>query len=254
MELIIEKMARAQFRLDTNCALSYEKEYRIMINPRADLDGARVVEGMSSFCRIIIFEGDAYIMADPAILPWIREKYEKSKPEWFCKYENLRTLDRKLNEYGYEIADTHVYFLPKEGLFAKIEEPEKLCLYELKWLADEEIEGFRKENPWPHALTFSSTQPDVLAIAAMDEGEIIGMAGASSDGKYLWQIGIDIAQDYEGLGLASFLVSLVRDRILSKGIVPFYGTSESHALSMRVGMKAGFAPAWAEIFVRRISE
>ena len=109
----IDKLAREQFRLDCNC--KKENSLGIMINESASLEGARLVDGVSSFFRAIIYKGDAYIMADPLIIDWVREKYVDYKVEWFCKYENLRTLDRKLNEYGYEIMDTHVYMLPDPG-------------------------------------------------------------------------------------------------------------------------------------------
>ena len=112
-----DKIARAQFRLDTNCSKEMEEQYRIMINERKEITGARRFDGISTFFFGIIYKGDAYIMADSDILPWVKEKYGKAKPEWFCKFPNLRTLDHELKSHGYEIADTHVYFLPDERYF-----------------------------------------------------------------------------------------------------------------------------------------
>ena len=52
-----------------------------------------------------------------------------------------------------------------------------------------------------------------------------------------------------GQGLGHRLVRTLKEEVLRRGKVPFYGTSESHTLSQTVGLKAGFVPAWTEIYV-----
>ena len=47
------------------------------------------------------------------------------------------------------------------------------------------------------------------------------------------------------------LVGLLKNEILKRGILPYYGTSLSHIASQRVALGAGFAPAWVELTVRR---
>ncbi len=277
-----DKIARAQFRLDTNCSKEMEEQYRIMINERKEITGARRFDGLSSYFYGIIYKGDAYIMADSDILPWVKEKYGKAKPEWFCKFPNLRTLDIELKKHGYEIADTHVYFLPDEKYFEWNEREIKDIPHnrteaaeifgngvqviegtdmELLWFYDDEIREFGnlhrgegKDGLFPHSLAYSKTQPDRIAVAAVDNGKMVAMSGASEDGKYLWQIGIDVDPEYEGMGLAKYLTSLIRDRILSFGKLPFYGTSESHSLSMDVAIRSGFFPAWTEVVVKEIEQ
>ena len=75
------------------------------------------------------------------------------------------------------------------------------------------------------------------------------MGGASLDGLYTRQIGIDVLPAYRGEGLATRLVRGVKQKIREDGYLPFYGTAESHALSRSVGVKSGFLPAFSEIFV-----
>ena len=48
------------------------------------------------------------------------------------------------------------------------------------------------------------------------------------------------------------LVRELKGEILRQGKIPFYGTSESHSISQTVGLKAGFVPAWTEVYVREI--
>lgn len=84
-----------------------------------------------------------------------------------------------------------------------------------------------------------------------DQSHMCGMAGASRDGEYLWQIGINVDKDYAGQGIGHKLVRALKEEILRRGKVPFYGTSESHTLSQTVGLKAGFVPAWTEVSARK---
>ena len=88
-------------------------------------------------------------------------------------------------------------------------------------------------------------RPDALALCAVNKrGEIIGVAGASADNKVIWQIGIDINKEYRGLGLASCLVTRLANRLMERGIVPFYGTASSNIASQAVAHRSGFKPAW----------
>ena len=87
-----------------------------------------------------------------------------------------------------------------------------------------------------------------------DQEAMAGMAGASEDGAYLWQIGINVVPECAGKGLAAELVRSLKNEIIRRGKVPFYGTSESHTISQTVALKAGFVPAWTEIYVCRRKE
>ncbi len=241
----IDKIVRAQFRLDTNCSLEDEAEKIININQSVKLAGSRYFDVLDPFFRAVIYHGELYICADESILDWVREKYSVYKPEWFCKFENLRELDKKLNEHGYKIHDTHVYCLPDDDFEGyDFELP-----YETKWYDEKGIEELKEGNPFTHALMYIPDCPDVLAVAALDDaGEPVAMAGASSDSETMWQIGIDVNPEYERKGLAVYLVTLLKERILKMGKVPFYGTSESHSNSLNVAIRSGFMPAFTEVF------
>ena len=244
----IDAIVRTQFRLDTNCSRADEERQIININKAEKKAGARYFGELDPFFRAIIYHGEMYMSADERILDWCREKYSLYKPEWFCKYKNLRELDGKLQEYGYEIQDTHVYFLPDpEAAQYEFDIP-----FEVKWYEPDDIEIFRGNNPFTHALGFIQDAPDVIAVAALnDKGEPIAMAGASNDSDTMWQIGIDVTKGYGHRGLAVYLVTILKERILELGKVPFYGTSESHSNSMDVAIRSGFIPAFTEVFCRK---
>ncbi len=245
----IEKLIISQFETDTNCEAG--KSGKININRSKRLEGSRYYAEISDFFRAIIFKGRLFLMCDDCMYDWAREEYADILPEWFCKYENLRTLDNKLKEYGHEILDTHVYFMPDEEYTGYDFD----CPYHIEELGREEIDKMRDDNPFRHALMYQEGCPDELAFAALDkEGRAIAMSGVSSDGRNLWQIGIDVFDGYRNKGLAVYLTTLIKERVLDMGKVPFYGTSESHSLSQRVAVRSGFIPAWCEIYSKRIDK
>ena len=94
--------------------------------------------------------------------------------------------------------------------------------------------------------------PDRIGIAAVLNGEIIGMAGASEDSPLMRQIGINVLPDFRGKGIAEYLVTALKNMILDEGYLPFYGTSMSHLASQRVALSAGFRPAWTELTAEKI--
>ena len=73
------------------------------------------------------------------------------------------------------------------------------------------------------------------------------MAGASADSPIMWQIGINVMPEAEGLGIAKILVELLKNEIIKRGAVPFYGTAVSHLASQSVALGSGFHPAWIEL-------
>ncbi len=56
----------------------------------------------------------------------------------------------------------------------------------------------------------------LLAVAAIIDHEIVGMAGASADSPYFWQIGINVNKEFEGRHIASGLVSILKRDIMEK--------------------------------------
>lgn len=234
-----------QFALDYHLAEGEWVTEKVHLSPLKCIDGARINEKGDLFFKAGILMGKAYVMADEVMHPWIREVLCKQPPEWWGAFPMLRKLDAELKKYGREILDTHIYFLPAEETAAG--KPRD----QVRWFENEELFRFRDDKNISHALCFSKTQPDRLAVAAYDDDTMTAMAGVSEDGAHLWQIGIDVFPGYEGRGLAGNLVTLLKEEVIRRGHIPYYGTSETHAVSRSVAVSAGFLPAWSEIIVKK---
>ena len=118
----------------------------------------------------------------------------------------------------------------------------------------EQIEAFRGDKRFWEAFTFDSLAPDVLGVAAVKEGNILGMAGASADSPFFWQIGINVCPEARGKHVESTLVKILKQDILERGITPYYGTSMSNIGSQRVAHYAGFVAAWTELYADKVKK
>lgn len=236
------EIAKAQLMLDYNCKLSdFEKKENTIVENRL-MKGRRIYESDGCFFKAVCFKDAAIISVSPQMIPWCEEKLIKKKAAWFFQYPKLRVIDKKLQEFGHEIADVHHYYLPN----AKVVEIKPKT--EVKWYEYEDILQFKGDDRFKEAFAFDKHHPDMLAVAAVKENYIMGMAGASRDGETIWQIGIDVLPKFRGMGLGTNLVTLLKNEILKRGKIPFYGTVESHINSQNIAINAGFFPAWAELY------
>jgi GNAT superfamily N-acetyltransferase len=242
----ILEIAKAQLALDYNYQLSDLEKKENIISENRLIKGRRIYNSDGCFFKAVCFGSKAMISASPQILPWCQEKLADRDGEWFFEYPKLRAIDIKLNEFGHEIADLHHYYLPDPSV------QEIKLINDTKWYEYEDIKQFKDDDRFGEAFAFDKNHPDVLAVAALEGNEIIGMAGASADGETMWQIGIDVLPAYRSRGIGTNLISLLKSEILKRGKVPFYGTVVSHIHSQNIAINAGFFPAWAELYSRKM--
>lgn len=160
------------------------------------------------------------------------------------EFPALKALDAKLNEYGRTLWGAEHFFLPG-GPLRELALPGGL---QYRWFDRETVKEFYPNERFRMALgaECDPARPDVIALAALDGGKIIGVAGASADTETMWQVGIDVAEGYRGKGLGTGLVSALSREIEKQGKLPFYGTAVGNLDSQRIAVRCGFVPAWIE--------
>lgn len=244
----IISIARKQLALDYNCQLSdFEKEGNIFTDNKL-LDGRRIHESAGCFLKVITTGDKIIACGDEKIRPWAEEKILNASACWSFDFYYLRLIDNKLKELGHEIDQMPHFYLPKPVT------TETKPITTIKWFEGEDIAQFNGDNRFSQALGFDENIPDILAVAAYDGDNIMGLAGASEDSKTLCQIGIDVLPQYRGKGIGANLVALLKQELLKRGKIPYYGTAVSHINSKNVAINAGFFPAWAEVYSRKIYE
>lgn len=242
-----------QIALDYSCSIDEVRNSENIFTIKQYNEGRRIFKGDDCLLKVICINGKLIFSAtEQEILEWCRDTWKDDGGAWFFSFENLRKLENKLNAIGHRIADTHHFYLPG-GIEKEIKlSDEMMEKISFVFYNQELLERFRGDNRFERALSFIEEAPDVIAVTAEIDGEIIGMAGASMDSPDMWQIGIDVLEKGKHMGLATILVTKLKHEIMGKRKLPFYGTSESHIQSQGVAVKSGFVPAWAELYTEKM--
>ena len=184
------------------------------------------------------------------IVATISEEYREIVESYINKYAvehcfetpNMHVLDDAFRPYGLGVCFMGEYFLPDVDILKPLP-----CKFETKVLEQADFTDLYKLE-WSNALCEDRKQLDVLGVGAYDKGELIGLAACSADGDTMWQIGINVMKEGRGRNLGAFLTILMKEEVLRRGKLPFYGTAESHIQSQKVAIKSGFIPTWYEAY------
>ena len=248
MDYIKEKLYQ-QLAIDYCCQVSDIKDDKNHFIEYEKLNGRRRFEEVDDcVLKVIAVNGKLIFTGKKSVVDVCQKHFSNKSGNWFMDVVNFRKLDEILKEEGYRIKTAHPFFIPKDDCVHEING------VEIKKYNQEDIFQFKDDDRFDEAFCFSEESPDVLAVAAIIDHEIVGMAGASADSPSFWQIGINVNKNFEGRYIATGLVSILKADILQKGFVPYYGTSFSNLASQHVAAKAGFEVAWVELITERNDE
>ena len=205
------------------------------------LSGRRIFNEGECFLKVASVNGKILATGRKDIIDWVQSKYQDGNGAWFMDMECLHELEEGLKPFNCQIAQAHPFYIAINKSMVDT------TGYEIRTFLGDEIEQFRGDNRLGEAFIFSGHPRDEIGIGAYKNGELLGMAGATSDSDLMWQIGINVMPSAEGMGIGTMLVKIIKNEILERGKLPFYGTSMSHISSQRVALGAGFVPAWSEL-------
>ena len=211
------------------------------------LDGRRKYQ--SDYCILQILSMDSHMVVcstDSGFLSWMEQEFKDVSGAWICEYDKIFKINEKLKEFGHYIADGHPFFIPK-ALTQAIKPG-----FEFRWYEQGDLTQFVGDPRFTNAIGGDAQRPDMLAVAAIINGQIAGMAGASADSQTAWQIGIDVLPAYWNRKIGTTLTVLLAKEVERRGFLPFYGTGASHIQSQKVAIGAGFVPVWWELYTKEI--
>lgn len=251
----IRELFHEQMLKDYCCSLEQLHSTDNVYTIRELKEGRRRFKKDDAILKVLCINGKCIFSGKEEILEECRGTFKDLNGAWMSQYKYLYWLDDLLLEHKYFLEDLHHYYLPLgEELLSEEKMNALKQEYEVKWYEKEDIEQFRGDERFVHAYSFLPDAPDVLGVAVLKGGEILGMAGASADSDVMWQIGIDVMPESKGQNLGPFITILLKREILERGKLPYYGTVESHIQSQKVAVKSGFVPYWAEINSAPLSE
>ena len=220
-------------------------------------EGRRIYSNDRCLLQVLAIDGCAvFACADDGLLDWCREQFEKTNGAWMCEVGKLFALNDKLKTLGHFVADAHSYYIPEENTFTDGDAASDAAMLPegvtAVWHERDEMLQFFGDKRFFNAVTGSDLVRDMLCVAAMKDGEAVGLAGVSADSPTAWQIGIDVLPAWRHLGIGTALTRMLAREVAARGYLPFYGTGESHIGSRRVAHGAGFRPAWWELYTKKL--
>ena len=161
----------------------------------------------------------------------------------------LNVLENELKKYGGIISEIEEFYLLESDKICQINTD-----FDIVILEGVAIKKLYEDRRFQMALGYCQEQErkDMLAVVAYENGEIVGVAGASNDTDQIWQIGIDVVPDKRKHHVATDIVKIVSNEVLKRGKIPYYGTAWSNIASKRVAINAGYKPVWVEMKAKKI--
>lgn len=203
------------------------------------------------YCNFVYYGQSLVAIVDKEIQPFIEKYLNKNETSIYRCFDapQITGLNNELEKKGKCIAHIAQFFLPDVDYV-----PELNTEIETKIFVGDEIIELYEDKRFNMALAYNriGKRVDVIAIAAYVNGKIAGIAGASNDCQTMWQIGIDVLEEFRCQKIASTLTFLLSREILKKGIVPFYCCAWSNLASKNTARKAGFKDAWIELTAKDI--
>ena len=132
----IEGKLKAQLALELNCAPEdFSGEETIITRPVLP-EKRRRFSDKPFFLQMATFGAGAVISADEALHPWLRAWVRGKRGFWLFEQHNYLELERELEKYGFQMAQTHHMFAPEpEWMEIKTE-------LRVRWLEQGDIAAF----------------------------------------------------------------------------------------------------------------
>lgn len=229
-------IVRNQLAIDYNCNVDDFFKDGIIITEAVKQDGRRKLPFVKPRCEVITMGNSAVVNASKDVLPFVKKKL-KGK----TRYDALNV------PFVYGVCP---YFLPDVDVL----KPLKNNTFEYKVVEQTGIHSFYQYKGLTNALQYNdeSITPEILAVAAFDNGVFAGIACATKDNEKMCQIGVDVVPEYRNKGIATVMVNKLTIEVLNRDLIPYYFTDNSNIASQKTAIRAGYFPAWSHCFKNRL--
>ena len=171
-------------------------------------------------------------------------KYIENMDGFRCFDMPLNILENELKKYGGIISEIEEFYLLNRKELCQV-----TPAFDIEILEGAAIKKLYSDHRFHMAMGYSqeADRRDMLAVVTYENDEILGVAAASNDTDYIWQIGIDVVPEKQKQHVATDIVKIITNEVLKRNKIPYYGTAWSNIASKRVAINAGYKPAWVEM-------
>ncbi len=241
------RIAMEQSAIELNCYPDDFLKTENDVHISSACDGGRKYLTLPFDCHLVSYGNNVVAAVHPNLVATVKH-YLNQRPAAHCfETPYLYVLNDALEIEGFRICYMAEYFLPDLRYLQLLP-----CPYQMKVLPPAAFAHLYRPE-WSNALCEKRKWLDVLCVGAYDNGNLIGLAGASADCDRMWQIGIDVLPAYRRRGVASALTARLALEILEYGKVPFYCAAWSNIRSVRNAIASGFRPSWIELTAKSCS-
>lgn len=232
----ILEIALQQSAVDLNCApQDFCSGTAKVVLSRANPQARRYLK-LPFFCDMVSYGSNVVVSADERIKDFMETYIRRCPPEHCFETPQLHLLEREFQKYGQSVCFMAEYFLPDLDRLKPLS-----CPLEMRLLPPHDFAELYLPQ-WSNALCRKRKELDRLAVAAVDNGTIVALAGASADCDTMWQIGIDVLPAYRRQGIAAALTAKLALEILARNRVPFYCAAWSNIPLSEMLSGSGFRP------------
>lgn len=193
---------------------------------------------------MVIYQDHLYVRSTNSLVTaGIALEFNKAQGAWFFEATKLRELARLLRRYGWQITNQAPFFVPTKAFTAPVDT-------HLQFIERDQIRVFKHDTRIREAFAYNASDPDKLGVGYFVDGMLKVVAGANQNGKYTWEIGVEVLDPaFAHHGLAVMVVKALAAEIQARrpDVIIVYGTQFSHMRSMNVAIAAGFKVGWTEL-------
>ena len=234
---------KEQLAIDANC----EKEDFDKRNNRVKILCHNHLKRRNISSDLLLFMacfGNGTVAAVDKELEAFMTKYIENMDGFRCFDIPLHTLENELRKYGGIISEIEEFYLLNENEICRV-----IPAFDIEILEGAAIKKLYHDPRFHMAMGYTqdSDRRDMLAVAAYENEEILGVAAASNDTDHIWQIGVDVVPEKQRQHVATDIVKIISNEVLKRNKIPYYGTAWSNIASKRVAINAGYRPAWVEM-------
>ncbi|MEG0256298.1 MAG: GNAT family N-acetyltransferase [Vagococcus sp.] len=241
-----KKLLIKQFEIDFNCDSELLQE-SFFLTSTSNSD-ARYWDRNKA--DIVCFNNKIFVRTEiEALTKELEKLYGNINAEWFLEMNHIYKLNHTLKKYQLKIERIAPFFIPN-----KVINSEEIPLT-FQRFNQEDIFNFKQNKQITESFCYSEHDPDQIGFGYYVDNTLIAICGANKNGKYTWEIGIEILdRNFNKKGIATMLVKTLISTIQKEqpNIIPVYSTSLSHTNSMNVAINAGCRVGWSEIIISEI--